>query len=112
MTGLRITYGVLGAAGLAAGLLISRPAVLAPLFILGAVGFVIAFGCLAADLLPLRPVYAATSGLALVDAVLMAIAGQISRTLALIAALVLVLLSAAPRLIRARRMNRAHTGPP
>ena len=66
MTGLRVTFGVLGAAGLTSGLLIGRPALLAPLFILGAVGFVIASGCLAADLLPLRPIYAATSGLALV----------------------------------------------
>ena len=52
------------------------------------------------DLLPLRPVYAATSGLALIDAVLMAVAGQASRILAVVAALALVLLSAAPRLIR------------
>jgi hypothetical protein len=102
MTGLRVTIGVLGAAGFAAGLLIDPPAVLAPLFLCGIVAFVVAAGCLAADLLPLRPVYAATSGLALIDAALMAVAGEVSRAMAVVAALVLVLLSAAPRLIRAR----------
>lgn len=103
MTWLRVTFGVLGAAGLVAALLIDRPAVLAPLFLFGVLAFIVAAGCLAADLLPLRPLYAATSGLALVDAVLMAIAGQASRLLALVAALALVLLSAAPRVIRAGR---------
>jgi hypothetical protein len=100
MTGLRVTIGVLGVAGFVAGLLIDRPAVLAPLFAFGVVAFILAAGCLAADLLPLRPVYAATSGLALVDAVVMTLAGQASRLLALAAALGLVLLSAAPRLTR------------
>jgi len=100
MTGLRVTIGILGAAGLMAGLLIDPPAMLAPLFAFGIVAFVIAAGCLAADLLPLRPVYAATSGLALVDAVVMAVAGQVSRVIAVVAAAALVLLSAAPRLIR------------
>jgi hypothetical protein len=102
MTGLRVTIGVLGAAGFVAGLLIGRPAVLAPLFVLGIVAFILAAGCLAADLLPLRPAYAVTSGLALVDAVVMTLAGQASRLLALAAALGLVVLSAAPRLIRLR----------
>ena len=56
MTGLRVTIGVLGAAGFVAGLLVGRPAVLAPLFVLGIVAFILAAGCLAADLLPLgRP---------------------------------------------------------
>jgi hypothetical protein len=103
MTGLRVTFGVLGAAGVAAALVIDRPAVLAPLFLCGVVAFVVAAGCLAADLLPLRPPYAVTSGLALIDAVLIAVAGQASRVLALVAALALVLLSAAPRLLRAGR---------
>ncbi|HEX5249647.1 MAG TPA: hypothetical protein VFW14_08280 [Gaiellales bacterium] len=102
MTGLRVTIGVLGAAGFVAGLLIAAPAVLAPLFLCGIVAFVLAAGCFAADLLPLRPAHAATSGLALIDAALMAVAGQVSTTLAVVAALALVLLSAAPRLIRAR----------
>ena len=66
MTGLRVTIGVLGAAGLVSGLLIDPPAVLAPLFAFGVVAF----------------------------------AGQASRILAVVAALALVLLSAAPRLIR------------
>jgi hypothetical protein len=103
VTGLRVTLGVLGAAGLVAGLLIDRPTVLFPLLALGIVAFVVAAGCLAGDLLPLRPVYAVTSGLALIDAVLMAVAGQASRPLALVAALALVLLSAGPRLIRPGR---------
>ena len=102
MTGLRVTIGVLGAAGFVAALLIAAPTVLGPLFLCGVVAFVLAAGCLAADLLPLRPVHAATSGLALIDAALMAVAGRVSTTLAVVAALALVLLSAAPRLIRAR----------
>ena len=102
MTGLRVTSGVLGAAGFAAGLLSAPPAVLAPLLLCGIAAFVAAAGCLAGDLLPLRPRYAATSGLALIDAVLMAVAGQVSPTLAVVAAVVLVLLSAAPRIIRLR----------
>ena len=102
MTGLRVAIGALGATGFVAGLLIAPPAVLAPLFVCGIVAFVVAAGCLAADLLPLRPVYAFTSGLALIAAVLMAVGGQVSRTLAVVAALALVLLSAAPRLIRLR----------
>jgi hypothetical protein len=102
MTGLRVAIGALGATGFVAGLLIAPPAVLAPLFVCGIAAFVVAAGCLAADLLPLRPVYAATSGLALIDAALMTVAGQVSTTLAVGAALALVLLSAAPRLIRAR----------
>ena len=102
MTGLRVAIGALGATGFVAGLLIAPPAVLAPLFVCGIAAFVVAAGCLAADLLPLRPVYAATSGLALIAAGLMAVGGQVSRTLAVVAALALVLLSAAPRLIRAR----------
>ena len=103
MTGLRVAIGALGATGFVAGLLIAPPAVLALLFLCGIVAFVVAAGCLAADLLPLRPVYAVTSGLALIDAVLMAVAGQASRPLALVAALALVLLSAGPRLIRPGR---------
>ena len=75
---------------------------LAPLAVLGIVAFVIAAGCLAADLLPLRRARGCRSALALVDAVVIAIAGQTSRLPALVPALVLVLLSAAPRLIRTR----------
>ncbi len=100
MTGLRVTLGILGAAGVAAGLLIGRPAVLFPLAALGIVAFVVAAGCLAADLLPLRRAYAVTSGLALIDAVLLVVAGQASRPLAVVAAAALVALSAAPRVIR------------
>src|SRR5437764_15250106 len=102
MTGLRVTIGALGAAGLVARLVIGRPAVLAPLFVLEIVAFILAAGCLAAGLLPLQPAYAVTSGLALVDAVVLTLAGQASRPLALAAALGLVLLSAAPRLTRLR----------
>ena len=100
MTGLRVTLGILGAAGVAAGLLIGRPAVLFPLAALGILAFVVAAGCLAADLLPLRRAYAVTSGLALIDAVLLVVAGQASRPLAVVAAAALVALSAAPRVIR------------
>jgi hypothetical protein len=102
MTGLRATLGVIGAAAAAAGLLIGRPAVFFPLVLLGIAAFVVAAGCLAADLLPLRRAHAVTSALALVDAVLLVAAGQMSRVLAVVAALALLALSAAPRLIRGR----------
>ena len=79
-----------------------------PLAALGIVAFVVAAGCLAADLLPLRPANAATSGLALVDAVLLVVAGQASRPLAVVAAAALVaqalrLGSSTPAHDRARR---------
>jgi hypothetical protein len=102
MTALRVTLGVIGVAATVAGLLIGRPAVFFPLALLGIVAFVVAAGCLAGDLLPLRPAHAATSGLALVDAVLLVVAGQTSQPLAVAAALALVALSAGPRLIHAR----------
>jgi hypothetical protein len=102
MTGLRVTLGLIGAVATVAGLLIGRPTVFFPLAVLGIVAFVVAAGCLAGDLLPLRPAHAATSALALVDAVLLVVAGQSSRLLAVVAALALVALSAAPRLIHAR----------
>lgn len=102
MTGLRVTLGLIGAAAAAAGLLIGRPAVFLPLALLGIVAFVVAAGCLAGDLLPLRRAHAATSALALLDAVALVLAGQASRALAVVAALALLALSAAPRLIRGR----------
>ena len=102
MTGLRVTLGVLGGAAAAAGLLIGRPAVFFPLALLGIVAFIVAAGNLAADLLPLRRVHAATSALALLDAVALVLAGQASRALAVVAALALVALSAAPRFIGRR----------
>jgi hypothetical protein len=102
MTGLRVALGVIGAAAAAAGLLIGRPAVFFPLALLGIVAFVVAAGCLAGDLLPLRRAHAATSALALLDAVALVLAGQASRALAVVAALALLGLSAAPRLIRGR----------
>jgi hypothetical protein len=102
MTGLRVALGVIGAAAAAAGLLIGRPAVFFPLALLGIVAFVVAAGCLAGDLLPLRRAHAATSALALLDAVALVLAGQASRAVAVVAALALLGLSAAPRLIRGR----------
>jgi hypothetical protein len=102
VTPLRVTLGVIGAAAAAASLLIGRPAVFFPLALLGIVAFVVAAGCLAADLLPLRRAQAATSALSLLDAVALVLAGQASRGLAVVAALALVGLSAAPRLIRGR----------
>jgi hypothetical protein len=102
MTGLRVTLGVIGAAAAAAGLLIGRPAVFFPLALLGIVAFVVAAGCLAGDLLPLRRAHAATSALALLDAVTLVLAGRSSRALAVVAAIALLALSAAPRLIRRR----------
>ena len=102
MTPLRVTLGVIGAVAAAAGLLIGRPTALFPLAALGITAFIVAAGCLAGDLLPLRPAHAATSALALVDAVVLVLAGQASQLLAVLAALALVALSAAPRLIHAR----------
>ena len=102
MTSLRIILGVIGAAATAAGLLIGRPAVSFPLALLGIVAFIVAAGCLAGDLLPLRRIHAATSGLALLDAVALVLAGRGSRALAVVAALALLALSAAPRLVRGR----------
>ncbi len=99
MTGLRVTLGVLGAAAAAAGLLIGRPGVFFPMALLGIVAFIVAAGSLAADLLPLRRIHAATSALALVDAVLLVVAGRTSQGLAVVAAIALIALSAAPRLI-------------
>jgi hypothetical protein len=114
MTGLRVTLGVIGVAAAIAGLLIGPPAVFFPLALLGIVAFVVAAGSLAADLLPLRWAHAATSALALLDAVALVLAGQASRALAVVAALALVALSAAPRFIGrgSKDANRAHTTAP
>jgi hypothetical protein len=98
VTGLRVALAVLGtAAALAAGL-IGRPQVLAPLVVAGILAFVVAAGCLAADLLPLRRRHALCSALSLADAVVLALGGQLSRLLELVPAILLVLLQAAPGL--------------
>ena len=98
MTGLRITLAALGAAAFAAAALIGRPQVFAPLAVLGIAAFVVAAGCLAADLLPLRRGHALCSALSLADAILLAVGGQFTRLPAIAPALVLVLLQAAPAL--------------
>jgi hypothetical protein len=98
VTGLRATLAAIGVAAVAAGAAIGRPQVLLPLAVLGIVAFVVAAGCLAADLLPLRGRHAACSGLSLVDAVALALGGQVARVLDVVPAILLVLLQAAPRL--------------
>jgi hypothetical protein len=98
VTGLRITLAALGAAATVAAALLGRPQVLALLAVLGIVAFVVAAGCLAADLLPLRQGHALCSALSLADAVVVALGGQLSRLPVLVPAILLVLLQAAPAL--------------
>jgi hypothetical protein len=98
VTGLRVALAVLGAAAALAASLIGRPQVLALLAVAGIVAFVVAAGCLAADLLPVRRRHALCSALSLADAVVLALGGQLSRLLELVPAILLVLLQAAPRL--------------
>ncbi|HEY2788633.1 MAG TPA: hypothetical protein VGI72_04210 [Gaiellales bacterium] len=107
MTGLRVTLAAFGAAAAVAAALIGRPQVFAPLAVLGIAAFVVAAGCLAADLLPLRRGHALCSALSLADAILLALGGQLSRLPALAPALVLVLLQAAPALTTRGARHRA-----
>ncbi len=96
MTGLRVTLAALGAAAAVAAAVIGRPQVFAPLAVLGIAAFVVAAGCLAADLLPLRRGHALCSALSLAVALLLALGSQLSRLPALAPAIALVLLQAAP----------------
>jgi hypothetical protein len=96
VTGLRVTLAVLGTVAILAAAVIGRPQVLAPLAVLGILAFVVAAGCLAADLLPLRRRCAACSALSLADAVVLALGGQLSRLLELAPAILLVVLQAVP----------------
>jgi hypothetical protein len=96
VTGLRVTLAAIGAAAILTAAAIGRPQVLAPLAVLGIVAFVVAAGCLAADLLPLRRRHAVCSALSLADSVALALGGQVARPLELVPAILLVVLQAAP----------------
>ena len=98
MTGLRVTLAALGVTAAVAAALIGRPQVFAPLAVVGIAAFVVAAGCLAADLLPLRRRHALCSALSLADAVLLAVGSQLSWLPELVPAIVLVLLQVAPAL--------------
>jgi hypothetical protein len=114
VTGLRVTLAVLGAAALLAAAAIGRPEVLLPLIVLGVVAFIVSAGCLAADLLPLRRTHAACSALSLVDALALALGGQVSRVFDLAPAVALIALQAAPSVIGRGPRNRPRWrgGPP
>jgi len=102
MTGLRVTLAVVGVAGLVAAAAIGRPRVLFPLAVLGMIAFVVATGCLAADLVPLRGRHAACSALSVADAIVLALGGQVARLLEVMPAVVLVVLQAVPALTSRR----------
>ena len=92
----RIALGALGAAATAAALAVQPPQVFALTGIAGIAAFVLAAGCLAADMVPYRPAHAAAAALSLADAVLLAVGGRAIGIPVLLPALALLLLQPAP----------------
>ena len=87
--------GALGAIATAAALTVQAPQVYTFTGLGGLIAFIVAAGCLAADVVPYRPAHAAAAAASLVDAVLLIVAGQI-RVPVLLPAGLLLLLQLAP----------------
>lgn len=81
--------GALGAAATVAAAAIGAPQSFAITGPAGIVAFVVAAGCLAADMVPYRPVHAALAAASAADAVLLALGGQLGVPVILPAVLLL-----------------------
>jgi len=92
----RIALAALGAAATAAAIAVQPPQVFAFTGIAGIAAFVLAAGCLAADMVPYRPVHALAAALSLADAVLLAVGGRALGIPVLLPAVLLLLLQLAP----------------
>ena len=92
----RIVLGALGAAATVAAIAIPPPGVLGFTFLAGIAAFVVAAGCLAADVIPYRPVHAAASALSMASAVVLAVGGRAVGLPVILPAVVLVILQLAP----------------
>jgi hypothetical protein len=92
----RIALAALGAAGTVAALAVQPPQVFAFTGIAGIAAFVLAAGCLAADMVPYRPLHALAAVLSLADAVLLAVGGRALGIPVLVPAVLLMLLQLAP----------------
>jgi hypothetical protein len=92
----RIVLGALGAAATVAAIAVPPPDVFAFTFLAGIAAFVVAAGCLAADVIPYRPVHAAAATLSMADAVLLAVGGRAVGIPVILPAVVLVILQFAP----------------
>jgi hypothetical protein len=101
----RIALAALGAAATAAALAVQPPQVFAFTGIAGIAAFVLAAGCLAADMVPYRPLHALAAVLSLADAVLLAVGGRALGIPVLVPAVLLLLLHLAPA--GASRLTRA-----
>ena len=92
----RIALAALGAAATAAALAVQPPQAFAFTGIAGIAAFVLAAGCLAADMVPYRPLHALAAVLSLADAVLLAVGGRALGIPVLVPAVLLLLLQLAP----------------
>ena len=92
----RIALAALGAAATAAALAVQPPQVFAFTGIAGIAAFVLAAGCLAADMVPYRPLHALAAVLSLADALLLAVGGRALGIPVLVPAVILLLLQLAP----------------
>jgi len=92
----RIALAALGAAGTVAALAVQPPQVFAFTGIAGIAAFVLAAGCLAADMVPYRPLHALAAVLSLADALLLAVGGRALGIPVLVPAVILLLLQLAP----------------
>ena len=92
----RIALAALGAAATAAALAVQPPQAFAFTGIAGIAAFVLAAGCLAADMVPYRPLHALAAVLSLADALLLAVGGRALGIPLLVPAVILLLLQLAP----------------
>lgn len=92
----RIALAALGAAATAAALAVQPPQAFAFTGIAGIAAFVLAAGCLAADMVPYRPLHALAAVLSLADALLLAVGGRALGIPVLVPAVILLLLQLAP----------------
>ena len=92
----RIALAALGAAGTVAALAVQPPQVFAFTGIAGIAAFVLAAGCLAADMVPYRPAHALAAALSLADAVVLAVGGRAIGIPVIVPAVLLLLLQLAP----------------
>ena len=87
----RVVLGALGAIATAAALTVQAPQVYTFTGLGGLIAFIVAAGCLAADVVPYRQAHAAAAAASLADAVLLVVAGQIGVPVVVPAALLLLL---------------------